>query len=86
MAVVDGAPATPKVARSSAAEAKQLSNRAIRAWLDEAPTQAPWSVHGRPPPTQGSQYGQRTQLQTLEHEMKLDLDHLRKERGFNYRA
>ncbi|MCJ1378809.1 hypothetical protein MMC17_001908 [Xylographa soralifera] len=86
MAVKDGAESTPKVARGSAAETKELSNRAIKAWLDEAPKQAPWSIHGRTHPTKGSWDGQGTHLQSLEHEMELDVDRLRHERGFSYRA
>ena len=85
MAVNDGTDKTPKVARSGAAEKEELSSRAMGAWLDERPNQAPWSIHGRPHPTKGSRDGHGTQLQALEHEMELDIDRLKK-RGFNYRA
>lgn len=86
MAGRDGTDTTPKAARGNAAQAEELSYNTMKAWLDEAPKQEPWSIHARPLPTKGLQNGQGTQLQMLENDMKRDLDRLKREEGFRYRA
>ena len=75
---------SPKAAHVDEAHAEKLPY-AIIAWLNETPKQEPWSAYSHPLPRIASQSGQSTQLQLLEHDMKLDLDRLKNCKGFKYR-